>query len=482
MKWTLGIALGVFFALMVGISLWSRKRVHTGEDFIVAGRNLPAILTTATIMATWYAAETILVTADVVRVEGLRVTALEPIGISLALFTLGFFFARRLWACKFLTLADVIGWRFGPLAERIQALLSIGYVGWVSVQLVGLAGVFKVYFGLPLSWGITSTALVLTLYTLIGGMWSVAITDFVQLGLLLVGVVALTIAVLNVLGGSAWGGLQEIVARAEPGDLVLLPVDSLSEFQYWLGLIVVGMFGNIAATDTAQRMFAARSARAASGACLTSGVLYLVFGSLPVLLGLAGNLLLDDSVTEAVIPSLAEAFFSPPMAIIFALTLTAAVTSSVDSGLLAPASAFAKNIITPLTKGRFRLLPLTRVCVAVAALISTGLALSGTRGFELLQSTYALGIPSFVVLTFALYQKRCVPLAGVATLAAGVLVWLYETVSTVTAAGSSGAVFSPVFPVVLLGISFAVYLVTDRVARWFGQQGQLAPRPDCGAP
>jgi Na+/proline symporter len=205
-------------------------------------------------------------------------------------------------------------------------------------------------------------------------------------------------------------------------------------------------------------------------------VLYLVFGSLPVLLGLAGNLLLDDSVTEAVIPALAEAFFSPPMAIIFALTLTAAVTSSVDSGLLAPASTFAKNIITPLTKGRYRLLPLTRVCVAVAALISTGLALSGTRGFELLQSTYALGIPSFVVLTFALYQKRCVPLAGVATLAAGVLVWLYETVSTVTAAGSSGAVFSPVFPVVLLGISFAVYLVTDRVARWFGQQG-LPPDP-----
>ena len=66
---------------MVGISLLASKRIHTGEDYIVAGRNLSPLMTTATIMATWYAAETILVTADWVRTDGIDVMVLEPIGI-----------------------------------------------------------------------------------------------------------------------------------------------------------------------------------------------------------------------------------------------------------------------------------------------------------------------------------------------------------------------------------------------------------------
>ena len=154
MQWTLGIAIVVFFALMVGISLWTRKKIDTGEDFIVAGRALSGIMTTATIMATWYAAETILVTADVVRSDGLRVTALEPIGIGICLIVAGLFYAKRLWNTQAMTLADVIGSRFGVASEKLSAFGSIGYVGWVAVQLIGLAGVFEVFFDLPLAWGI----------------------------------------------------------------------------------------------------------------------------------------------------------------------------------------------------------------------------------------------------------------------------------------------------------------------------------------
>ena len=180
MQLALGIGLVVFFALMVGISLWASRRIHSGEDFIVAGRSLSGLMTTATIMATWYAAETILVTADTVRTDGIRVTVLEPLGIGLCLMISGALFARRLWDMKLLTLADVIRARFGPVAEKLQAFISISYIGWVAVQLLGLAGVFNVFFDMPLPTGIILITVVLTLYTLIGGMWSVAMTDIVQ--------------------------------------------------------------------------------------------------------------------------------------------------------------------------------------------------------------------------------------------------------------------------------------------------------------
>lgn len=467
MQMALGIALLVFFALMVGISLWSHQRVHSGEDFIVAGRGLSPLLTLATIMATWYAAETILVTADEVRTEGLRVTGLEPIGIAFCLMMGGLFYARRLWETKFLTLADVIGWRFGHVAERMQALLSITYVGWVAVQLLGLAGIFEVFFGLPVSWGVVAITVVLTLYTLIGGMWSVALTDIVQLALLLVGVVALTLTVLNVLGGDPISGLLVLGERTDPVNLVLVPLDSLEEFKYWLGLIVVGMFGNLATQDLVQRMFAARSAAASSAACFGAGALYLLLGSLPVILGLAADLLLDASISEAVIPALAETFFSPFMAVLFALTLTAAVTSSVDSGLLAPASALARNVLMPMTKDRGDLLVLTRWCVVGIAAISAGIAMSDVGAFELLQGTYATGIPAFVLLTFALYQKETHHLAGVVTLVLSVVLWLFEITAGVFTEVSDGEIFSPAFPAILLVFALVVYTVVDRFAKTF---------------
>ncbi|MDX1555586.1 MAG: hypothetical protein R3212_06130, partial [Xanthomonadales bacterium] len=271
MQQALAIGLFVFFAVMVAISLWARKRIHTGEDFIVAGRNLNGIMSTATIMATWYAAETILVTADWVRTDGIEVTVLEPIGIGCCLMLAGLFFARKLWNTKLLTVADVMRSRFGATTEKLQAFISINYIGWVAVQLIGLAGVLNVFFDLPLSTGILLLTAVLTLYTLLGGMWSVALTDIVQLSLLLVGIVILTLRVLAEFGGEPVTGLFVLFERVDAELLVFVPSGSWDSLKTWFGLIALGLFGNIATQDLVQRMFSARSGRTAARSCIAAG-------------------------------------------------------------------------------------------------------------------------------------------------------------------------------------------------------------------
>ena len=466
MQLALGIGLVVFFALMVGISLWAGRHIHDGEDFIVAGRELSGLMTTATIMATWYAAETILITADTVKTDGLRITVSEPFGIGVCLIIAGVLFARRLWDMQLLTLADVVRVRFGRVAEKIQAAISISYVGWVAVQLIGLAGVFNVFFDLPVPTGIFLITVVLTLYTLIGGMWSVAMTDIVQLTLLLVGVVVLTFRVLAELGGGPFSGLSVLFDRLDSDLLVLVPTDSREELSTWVGYIFTGLFANAATQDLIQRMFSARSGSIAARATIAAGALYIVFGALPVLLGLAGSLLLEESVTLGVIPALAEAFFSPTMSVVFALTLTAAVTSSVDSGLLAPASVFARNVAGPLLGERVSLVALTRISVVGVATVSAGMAMSGVRGFELLQSTYSLTLPSFVVLFAALYHRNTHPLPAIFTLGIGFGLWLYEIVGSLVAGGEDPELLSPGFPAILFGLSIAVYWVTDLVVRF----------------
>jgi Na+/proline symporter len=467
MELALGIGLFVFFALMVGISLWASKRIHTGEDYIVAGRHLSGLMTTATIMATWYAAETILVTADWVRTDGIHVTALEPLGIGICLMIAGRVFARRLWETKLLTLADVVGARFGKTAEKLQAVVGLSYIGWVAVQLIGLAGVFSVYFDMPVSTGIIVLTVILTLYTLVGGMWSVAMTDIVQLSLLLVGVVLLTFRVLAEFEGNALSGIAVMFDQLDAELLVFVPTGSWEEMQGWIGLLVIGMFANSATQDLVQRMFSAKSGKIAERSCISAGILYIVFGTFPVVLGLAGSLLIDDSIEVGVIPALAEMLFSPTMAVIFALTLTAAVTSSVDSGLLAPASIIARNIIGPFLKDRIQLVTLTRICVVGIAVVAATMALSGTQASELIQGTYSLTLPSFVVLLAALYHKETHALAGIVTLAAGIALWVYEVGGNVMAQGTDAEVLTPGFPAIQLVASFIVYFVTDRLVKWY---------------
>ncbi len=471
MQLALGIGLVVFFTLMVGISLWASKRIHTGEDYIVAGRGLSGIMTTATIMATWYAAETILVTADTVRTDGIQITVLEPIGIGFCLILAGGVFARRLWETKLLTLADVIGARFGTIAEKLQAFVSISYIGWVAVQLLGLAGVLNVYFDLPISTGVILITTVLTLYTLVGGLWSVAMTDIVQLGLLLIGIVILTFRVLAELGDGPLSGTAALFDQLDAELLVWVPTGSLEEMQTWVGLIFIGVFANVATQDLAQRMFAARSARTAARSTVAAGVLYIFFGAFPVLLGLAGNLLLDESVVQGVIPALAEQLFSPTLSVIFALTLTAAVTSSVDSGLLAPASVVARNVVGPILKDRISLITLTRISVVVIAVISAWVALSGTRAFDLIQGSYAATLPSFIVLWAALYHEDARKIPGTLTLVTGIGLWLYEINRNIASGGADTEVLSPGFPVILLVLCFLVYWTSDWVVRRLEPQG-----------
>jgi len=149
------------------------------------------------------------------------------------------------------------------------------------------------------------------------------------------------------------------------------------------------------------------------------------------------------------------------------LTLTAAVTSSVDSGLLAPAAVLAKNILGPMLKGRVELVKLTRICVVAIAIGSVLLALTGTKASELIQGGYAIGLPPLVLLTAALYQRETRPLPAILTLGLGIGLWLFEIVSNIVGSGVSDKVLTPGFPVVMLLGSILVYVVSDQALKFF---------------
>lgn len=424
----LGATMVLFVVGMYVVGWMARGRVRTAEDFLVAGRRLPFSLAWMTILATWFGAGTLLAAADEVSREGLRGAALDPLGAGACLVFAGLFVAAPLWRMQLLTVPDFFHRRFGPVAELIaSSILVPSYFGWIAAQFVALAGVLDLFFGIDPAMGLIFVAVVGTGYTLLGGMWSVTLTDAVQVVLLLAGLVVLLVAVLLDLGhGSAAEGLSRIARESPAESLVVIPTEDVRALLGWLGVFVVGALGNVPGQDLLQRVFASRSEATARNACLIAGVLYLLFGAIPLALALSGRLLFPGDAETAILPTLAHAFLSPALAVTFVVSLLAAILSTIDSALLSPASVLARNVVAWRRTGDRPEVSIgtTRWAIAAVAVSSLCLAYAGESAYSLLEEAYALTLVGlFVPLVFGLWFTPRGEGAAIAAMLAGTVVW-----------------------------------------------------------
>lgn len=428
----LAVTVVLYTLLMLAISWWSRGKVNTTEDFLVAGRRLPLMLAFPTLLATWFGAGVLLTATDEVRAGGLRMAALEPIGAGLCLVLAGWWLAGPLYRMKLLTLSDFFHQRYGPRAERWSAILMVpSYFGWIAAQYIALASMLEILFGMPLTLALVLVALVGTLYTLFGGMWSVTLTDAAQILLVVIGVFIMAFEIFAALGeGSVAAGLRTLWASMPDEKKVVLPTESAQELLGWLGVMTIGALGNLPSQDLAQRIFASRSVRTARWACYLAGITYLTFGVVPLAIGLAADQLIPGAPEQSTLTTLAHYFLSPPLAILFTLVVMSAVLATIDSSILSPACVLAQNLLWPIGQTWFErrgldLLLLNRLCVIAIGLCSLGTAFLGESAYSLLESGYAAGLVSLLVpLLIGLYSQRGDERAALAAMAFGSGIWL----------------------------------------------------------
>ncbi|MEZ4466974.1 MAG: sodium:solute symporter family protein [bacterium] len=422
LAWTMSL----YVLVMFGISAMAQKRVESVEDFVVAGRRLSMPLATATLLATWFGAGTLMTASDEVRARGLQATALDPLGAGLCLLLVGLFFAAPLWKEKLVTLPELFGRRYGRGSELLAAILIIPpYLGWIAAQFIALAGILTLYFGMSPEVGVLLVAFVGIGYTLMGGMWAVTLTDAAQMALIIVGLFVMLFTVLGHMGdGSAVAGFDVLWTKTSVERQTLIPTEDIASLTGWLGILCAGALGNIPSQDVMQRVFSARSASAAKWACIVGGVLYLVLGGVPVILGLAGNVLFTPDQQGGTIALLAGLFLSPGMAVLLVMTLMSVVLSTIDSALLAPGTILARDLLARIPRFRGKELSLVRYSVVIIGLISLGLTWAGESAYNLLASGYELGMVSLMApLTFAVYGKRGGTAAVWASMLVGTIAW-----------------------------------------------------------
>jgi SSS family solute:Na+ symporter len=194
----------IYLLASIAIGLYAATRVHNAKDFAVAGRSLPMPVVTATVFATWFGAEAVFgVSATFVK-DGLSGVVADPFGASMCLIIAGIFYGTKLYKLNILTLGDFFRMRYNRPVEILTTLcIVVSYLGWVSAQIKALGLVFSVVTNgaiSPSAGMILGAAIVLT-YTTFGGMLSVAILDFVQMGVVMGGMLYIGYLISGMTGG-----------------------------------------------------------------------------------------------------------------------------------------------------------------------------------------------------------------------------------------------------------------------------------------
>lgn len=428
------VCLAVYMLVMYVIGYLAQRRVKNVDDYVVAGRRLPISLTTVTIIATWFGAESLMTTADEVAHQGWRGALLDPIGISICLLLTGLFIAQPMWRTNLLTIPDFFRERYGKLAEIFASFVLVpSYFGWIAAQYVALATILSQLYGLSVSQWIVIVAVGGTGYALMGGMWTITWTDTLQLGFIVLGLLVLGFQILSSLGaGDLSAGAMRIRTETPASFWRLTDDETFSrDLLAAASLLVIGALGNLPVQDLMQRVFSARSPHVASIACYLGAAGYMAMGLLPIGSGLAAGLLLTEVPEEGVITAIADGVLSAPLRIIFLLAIVSAVLSTIVSAVMAPAAVLAHNLVEPAIARRYGALTirsalrLQRACVVAVAGAAVALALSGKGAFQLVQDSYAMSLVGMCVpFVLGIYARSVPPIAANASMLVGIGSWL----------------------------------------------------------
>lgn len=416
-------ALILYTAVLFSIAFLSQRRVHNEEDFLVGGRSFNLWVTTLCLFATWFGAGALIASTDEVAQSGLRVTALEPVGAGFCLIFAGLFFARPLWNMKISTYSDFFKKKFGKKAEWISVFLNIPvYVGWVAVQYIVLANILHIFFpSVSLSLLIFIVCVLTMFLTLMGGLWSVSMTDSFQLVLIILGLIYLLFKVLSFTEFGAF----ELLALVPEDHKVFIPIGQAPALFSWLSLFGIAALGNLTGQDLAQRIFSANKPGTAQKGCIIAGIAYLIIGCIPVFLGLTAKLTMGE-VSGPIIPLLIKKFLDPISGTILSITIFSAVVSTITAALLAPASLLSHNFLAHKFPHVSKL-QVSRLSVVIIAGLSLMTALAGDDVYSLLEGSYAIGLVAFFVpVVIGLFTRFHDETACLVTIAISTAIWCLE--------------------------------------------------------
>lgn len=435
MNTTLIVFVVLYLLGTLALGVWAGTRIKNTSDFAIAGRSLPLIMVITTTFATWFGAETVMGIPAKFVTGGLGAIVEDPFGAGTCLILVGLFFATKLYRQNLLTIGDFYRQRYGKGVEVFcSSAIILSYLGWVAAQITALGLVFSVLTQGAMSEtaGMIVGTLAVLIYVVVGGFLAVAWTDFIQMIVLVVG-----LSVIAVFSADLAGGADKVFAMAQSENLFrFLPEPSFTDVAMFIGAALTMMLGSIPQQDVFQRVMSAKDEKTARNGAVIGGLSYILFAAVPMFIVASAVVVMGQQALDVarddyqkLLPTFVLSKMPLLMQILFFGALLSAIKSTSSATLLAPSTSFVENILKnlrPEMKDKEQLFAMRLTIVIFAALVlAYAIAMQGTPIYELVSSAYQITlVGAFVPLVFGLYWKRASTQGAIASLVAGIGVWI----------------------------------------------------------
>lgn len=389
----------LYLVALIFCGYMGKRRAKNAEDFRVAGRRLGPLLYTGTMSAV------VLGGASTVGGVGLGYTyGLSGMWLVVAIATgvvlLSLIFAPIISKLKIYTVSQMLSLRYGVRATQVSSIVMLGYTLMITVtSTAAYASIFRVMFDIDRSWAILLGSLVVIGYSLLGGMWSITLTDMMQFAIMTVGIFLLMLP-LSLSQAGGWDGLTERLSP-EYFSLDTMGTNSI------ITMFVIYTLGILVGQDIWQRVFSARSPEVARWGGTGAGVYIGLYGIAGAVIGMAAAALLPvlESQDDA-FATVAQNYLLTGVGGVVLAAGVAAMMSTASGALIASATVARVDVI-PFLTGRPALeeeggdsgatLATDRIYLLILGLVATVLAIFLTDTVTSLTIAYDILVGGLMV-------------------------------------------------------------------------------------
>ncbi|MFZ6046659.1 sodium:solute symporter [Pseudomonas sp. CR3202] len=403
----------IYAAGMLLLGWYGMRRAKSHEEFLVAGRNLGPAFYMGTMAATVLGGASTVGTVRLGYVHGISGFWLCA-ALGAGIIVLNLFLAKPLLKLRIFTVTQILERRYNPMARQASAVIMFAYalmIGVVSTLAIGT--VMEVLFGLPFWVSVLLGGGVVVVYSTIGGMWSLTLTDIVQFIIKTVGLMFLLLPICLY----RVGGWDELVAKLPETAFNFTTIGYDTIITYFL----IYFFGILIGQDIWQRVFTARSEGVAKYAGTVAGVYCVIYGLVGALIGMCAKVLLPDldNVNNAFAAIVQASLPDGIRGLVIAAAL-AAMMSTASAGLLAASTTITEDLLPKLRGGKESSLAMTRLFTLLTGVAVLVIALIVNDVLGALTLAYNLLVGGMLIpLLGAIYWKRATTAGAIASMGLG---------------------------------------------------------------
>jgi len=406
----------VFYFLVIGAVGWMGiRRANSKEAYLVAGRNLGPGLYLGTLSAVVLGGASTIGSVKLGYTYGISGVWLCG-ALGLGIVVLSLVLAKPLLKLKLYTVSQVLSRRYHPAARVTSGAIMLAYDLMVAVtSIIAIGSVMQVMFGLSFSASILLGGGLVVLYSTLGGMWSLTLTDIIQFIIMTVGMM-LVLMPMSIVKAGGWEAFTSLLP-AGYYQLSSIGLDTILVF------FLIYFFGILIGQDIWQRVFTARSANVARFAGLGAGVYCVLYGVTGALIGMAGKIVQPSlSNTDGAFAAIAQAVLPVGVSGLVAAAALAALMSTASACLLASSTIALEDVLPAIRRKPSGGLAAGRFTTLLMGVVMLGLAFVVRDVLAALTLAYNLLVGGMLIpLVGAIFWPRATSAGAIASMLTGSL-------------------------------------------------------------